>query len=107
MAEPNDKCGCIGCECSVSTELLTHIDIITLTLLAPLVITTIVVVVISVGVCMNRRKQPTKITKKNNSYIDIVPLQTTRMDVPEESEEFGVHKVKISSNFENGNVYEI
>lgn len=52
-----------------------------------------------------KRSQTFKVSKQ--SHIESVPLQTTRMDVPDDNEELGVHKVPFPNDFENGNVYEI
>ena len=52
------------------------------------------------------RKSLKRASYNVDSYIEIGPLAPARMDVPEEEEEFGVHKVTLGKDQENGNIYE-
>ena len=50
------------------------------------------------------RKRLTKDSHGIDAYIEIGPLAPTRMDIPEDDDVFGVHKVSMQKDHENGNL---
>ena len=71
------------------------------------VILLIIIVAITVVVLVLYKKGLKRDSYNVDSYIAIGPLAPARMDVPEEEEELGVHKVTAPTDHENGNIYEV
>ena len=67
----------------------------------------IIIVAITVVVLVLYKKGLKRDSYNVDSYIAIGPLAPARMDVPEEEEELGVHKVTAPTDNENGNIYEV
>ena len=89
-----------GGDRDIVLSLATAITSVILSLLIiTLIITLVVLVLYKKGLKRN--------SYNVDSYIAIGPLAPARMDVPEEEEELGVHKVTVPTDSENGNIYEV
>ena len=67
----------------------------------------ILVATITTPIVLYFKRRLSRVSYGIDSYIEIGPLAPTRMDIPEDVEEFGVHKVTVSDEHENGNIYEV
>jgi hypothetical protein len=89
-----------GKDQDIVLSLATAITSVILSLLIITLIITLVVLVLY-------KKGLKRDSYNGDSYIAIGPLAPARMDVPEEEEELGVHKVTVPTDRENGNIYEV
>ena len=67
----------------------------------------IITLIITLVVLVLYKKGLKRDSYNGDSYIAIGPLAPALIDVPEEEEELGVHKVTVPTDRENGNIYEV